>query len=194
VHVVFGIGNPGPEYDGTRHNLGFRVVDALSGGPLADLGGLRAVGRRVRLAGRPVLLVKPLTYVNLCGPVLEAIRRREDLPLDRLLAVVDDLAIPLGTLRLRARGSDGGHKGLRSLVEHLGTEAFPRLRIGIGDGGGAPAEEYVLERFPPAEAPLADAAVLDAAEAVRLWVRAGLEAAASVVNRRRDLDPEEGGA
>jgi PTH1 family peptidyl-tRNA hydrolase len=193
VHVVFGIGNPGPEYDGTRHNLGFRVVDALARGPLVDLRPLRAAGRRIRVGGQPVLLVKPLTYVNLCGPVLEAIRRGQDLPLERLLVVVDDLALPLGTLRLRAQGSDGGHKGLRSVAEHLGTEAFPRLRIGIGDPGGRPAEEYVLERFPPDEAPLADEAVGRAAEAVRLWVRSGLDAAASAANRR-DLDRGAGPA
>jgi PTH1 family peptidyl-tRNA hydrolase len=189
VHVVFGIGNPGPEYDGTRHNLGFRVVDALAGAaPFARLEGPAAAGARVRLEGAPVLLVKPLTYVNRCGPVLSALRDREGLFLERCLVVVDDFHLPLGRLRLRLEGSDGGHNGLRSLIDALGTGTFPRLRMGVGEPGSVPAERYVLERFPPGEREAADAAVTRGAAAVRLWLRLGGERAMGEVNRS-DLDP-----
>jgi PTH1 family peptidyl-tRNA hydrolase len=195
VHVVFGIGNPGPEYDGTRHNLGFRVVDALAGaqGAFEPMAGLAAAGARVRLEGAPALLVKPLTYVNRCGPVLAALREREGVELRRCLVVVDDLHLPLGRVRLREGGSDGGHNGLRSLIESLATDAFPRLRLGIGEPRGIPSERYVLEPFPPAEREAADGAVARGAEGVRLWLRLGPERAMGEVNRR-DLDPPAGPA
>jgi PTH1 family peptidyl-tRNA hydrolase len=189
VRVVFGIGNPGPEYEGTRHNLGFDVIDALVGGrgferrpgPPADV----ASGR---IEGEAALLVKPLTYVNRCGPALAALVAREGVGLECCLVVVDDVHLPLGEVRLRLSGSDGGHNGLRSLIEALGTEAFPRLRLGIGEPPpGVPLERYVLSRFPPAEREAADRAVARAAEAARLWIRLGGERAMGEVNRR-DLD------
>jgi PTH1 family peptidyl-tRNA hydrolase len=195
VHVVFGIGNPGPEYEGTRHNLGFLVVDALCAaarGALARLPGLPAAGARVRIEGEEALLVKPLTYVNRCGPVLAALRESEALPLDRCLVVVDDFHLPLGSVRLRLSGSDGGHNGLRSLISSLGTDGFPRLRIGVGEPD-CPAERYVLSPFPPAEREAAAAAVTQAAEGARLWLRLGAERAMGAVNRR-DLDPPAGRA
>jgi PTH1 family peptidyl-tRNA hydrolase len=190
VHVVFGIGNPGPEYFGTRHNLGFRVVDGLAAeahGEFDPLPGPPGAGARVRLEAHPVLLVKPLTFVNRCGSVLAALREREAVPLDHCLVVVDDFHLPLGAVRLRLGGSDGGHNGLRSLIESLGGEAFPRLRLGIGEPRG-PAERYVLEPFPPAERKAADEAVARGGEGVRLWLRLGGEGAMGEVNRR-DLDP-----
>jgi len=191
VHVVFGIGNPGPEYEGTRHNIGFDVVDALfraARGKPVRLPGPPAAGARVRLEGRDVLLVKPLTYVNRCGPVLASLRDREGVALTDCLVVLDDFHLPLGRTRLREGGSDGGHNGLFSLIESLGTEAFPRLRIGVGEPVGVAAEDYVLAPFPPAERPAATEAVARAAEAVRLWLRLGAARAMGEVNRR-DLDP-----
>ncbi|MGH7163610.1 MAG: aminoacyl-tRNA hydrolase [Planctomycetota bacterium] len=193
MRVVFGIGNPGPEYERTRHNVGFRVVDRLATAARARWGsiaGLHAEGTRARVEGREALLVKPLAYVNRCGPVLAALRAREGLALPDLLAVVDDFALPLGRLRLRASGSAGGHNGLASLIDALQSEEFPRLRVGIGDPGGAPAERYVLEPFRPEEVAEVERAVLRAAEAVGAWLRLGLERAMAGVNRR-DLDPGE---
>ncbi|HEX5136295.1 MAG TPA: aminoacyl-tRNA hydrolase [Planctomycetota bacterium] len=188
--MVFGIGNPGPEYDGTRHNLGFLVADALCAaakGAFGRIPGLAAAAARVRVEGEPLLLVKPLTYVNRCGPVLAALRDGEGVPLERCLVVVDDFHLPLGAVRLRLSGSDGGHNGLRSLIDALGTEGFPRLRIGIGEPPGR-AEEHVLSPFPPAEREAVRAAVDRAADGVRLWIRLGGERAMGEVNRR-DLDP-----
>ncbi len=193
--VVFGIGNPGPEYEGTRHNVGFRVVDRLAaeaGARLARLPGTDAEGGETRLEGKPALLVKPQSYVNRCGPVLARLLARREVPLSDLLVVVDDFHLPVGRLRLRGEGSDGGHNGLRSIAASIGT-AYARLRFGIGEPGPVPTERFVLARFPAAERPRVDEGVERAAVAVRLWARIGCERAMSDVNRR-DLDPEEGGA
>ena len=190
MRVVFGVGNPGPDYQATRHNLGFRVVDRLARGPLPPLPGLNADGARVRLSGRTVLLVKPLTYVNRCGPVLEKIRARDRIPVDDMLVVVDDFALPVGRLRLRAQGSDGGHNGLASILAALGTPVFPRLRVGIGDPGELPAERYVLMPVPPEDEARVEESVTRAVEAVHLWLRLGTGKAMSEVNRR-DLDQGE---
>jgi PTH1 family peptidyl-tRNA hydrolase len=191
VHVVFGVGNPGPEYEHTRHNLGFRVVERLARAarrPLRRFRDLPAAGIGVRVGPEPVLLVEPLSYVNRCGPVLEAVCRLERVPLDKVLVVVDDVHIPLGRLRLRSRGSDGGHNGLRSIVAALGTEDVPRLRLGVGAPASSDARsEYVLERFPAGERRRVDRVVAHAARTVVVWVREGAEAAMAQANRR-DLD------
>ncbi len=195
MKVVFGIGNPGPEYENTRHNLGFRVLDrcfvAWNAQP-SRLPGLQATAARGEAGGEAVLLVKPLTYVNLCGPVLAEIRAREALDLQDLLVAVDDMDLPVGRLRLRAQGSDGGHNGLRSLIEALQGEGFARLRIGIGAPGALPAERYVLQPFPAAESEVIDDAVDRAQEAVGLWLSHGVERAMGEVNRP-ELDQAENG-
>ena len=191
MRVVFGIGNPGPEYEPTRHNLGFRVVDRLAAArqaPFALIEGLEGVAAATELAGEPALLVKPLTYVNRCGRVLAGLADRHGLDPVQLLVVVDDFQLPLGRLRLRGGGSDGGHNGLASILWHLETPDVPRLRIGIG----SPPEElavsdFVLRAFLPEEEPEAARAVEAAAGAVETWAEAGLERAMAEVNRR-DLD------
>ncbi len=195
MKVVFGIGNPGPKYEGTRHNLGFRVLDACFVAWNAEpsrLPGLQATAAKAETDGEAVLLVKPLTYVNLCGPVLAEIRAREDLDLRDLLVVVDDIDLPVGRLRLRAQGSDGGHNGLRSLIEALQDEGFARLRIGIGAPGDEPAERYVLQPFTPAESEVIDDAVDRAREGVGTWLSQGVERAMGEVNRS-ELDQAENG-
>ena len=188
MRVVFGIGNPGPEYRQTRHNLGFAVIHAIAEQARADIvpiSGLEAEGARVSLGDTPLLLVKPLTYVNLCGPVLAGICRRLSLPLTATLTVVDDLNLLPGRLRLRAGGGDGGHNGLQSLTDHLASPDFPRLRIGIGaPPEGRSVTDHVLGRFGESEVPAMQDAILRAVEAVRLWVGLGLEKTVPQVNRR----------
>jgi len=187
LRVVFGLGNPGERYEQTPHNLGFKVVDTLAAAGRRRFGrirGLPALATGVRVDRAPVLLVKPLTFMNRCGPVLAAIRDMERVSPGHLLVVVDDLNLPAGRLRLRPGGTDGGHNGLRSLIDHLGTEAFPRLRLGIGDPGGRPREEYVLDPIPAAERAPIDRAVEAAAAAVVTWARLGTDRAMSLVNRR----------
>ena len=193
LRVVFGIGNPGPDYEGTRHNLGFRVVDAMAsaaGRTAGRLEGIPALGTGVWIEGKPVLLVKPLTYVNRCGPVLRRIRDLEQVPLERTLVVVDDVNLPVGRVRLRLSGGDGGHKGVLSLISFLESGSFPRLRLGIGRPAGEPLERYVLSPFPTEALDAVAGSVARALTAVRLWVRLGGEAAMTEVNRR-DLDPPE---
>ncbi|MHC4818633.1 MAG: aminoacyl-tRNA hydrolase [Planctomycetota bacterium] len=197
MYVVFGIGNPGPEYEDTPHNLGFRVVERLARAarrPLRRFRDLPAVGTGVYVGPEPVLLVEPFTYVNRCGPVLEAICRLERVPLGKVLVVVDDVALPLGRLRLRRAGSDGGHNGLRSVVAALGTEEVPRLRLGVGSpAAGDARSDYVLEPFPPAKRRRVARVVAHAALTAVVWAREGAEAAMAQANRR-DLDRPQDGA
>ena len=191
MHVVFGIGNPGPKYRDTRHNLGFAVVERLARAGSRTLRRFRdlpAAGTGVWVDRQPVLLVEPLTYVNRCGPVLEAICRLERVPLEKVMVVVDDVNLPLGRLRLRGRGSDGGHNGLRSIVTALGTEEVARLRLGVGAPPSSDVRsEYVLEPFAPEERRSAGRLVGRAARTVVVWVREGAAAAMEQANRR-DLD------
>ncbi len=185
--LIVGLGNPGAEYEWTRHNLGFMLVDLLA----------RQAGREIRRAecralvglaeveGRRVELVKPQTYMNLSGESVACLlRKRPDLkPAAGLLVVSDDIALPFGTLRLRARGSSGGQKGLKSIIEALRTDEFPRLRIGIrpehtvSDTAG-----FVLERFPRGQRAEVEQVLERGAEALRAVLRDGVEKAMSQYN------------
>ena len=155
--ALIGLGNPGAEYAETRHNLGFMVVDALAelpGERLHAKTGLYASAQR-SYEGQDILLVKPLTYMNNSGLAVAAVQRTYGMGINSLLIVVDDFHLPLGTLRMRHRGSDGGHNGLRSIIQHLGTSDFARMRCGIG-GASMPDEKsemasYVLSPFDTAE-------------------------------------------
>ncbi|HEX2222178.1 MAG TPA: aminoacyl-tRNA hydrolase [Candidatus Limnocylindria bacterium] len=189
MKVICGLGNPGERYRTTRHNVGFRVVDLL-----ADRWGLTGRGRvrddaavlEHRLSepiGR-VLLVKPMRYMNASGgPLRSALRHTDAEPALDLLVVYDDADLPLGRIRLRGGGSAGGHNGVRDIIAALGSDEFPRLRIGIGRGGDT--VNHVLSTFKPWERELAEEAVRTAADAVEVWLRDGLEAA---MNRFNGLD------
>lgn len=182
---IVGLGNPGPEYSDTRHNLGFRVIDALS-----DALRCRPF-QRVRhylyaegsLEDRPLLLVRPTTFMNRSGLAVAGVIARWGLPLTCLLVVVDDVSLPLGRLRLRPQGSDGGHNGLASIIEALGSSDFPRLRLGIGPPGeGTDMIDHVLSPFRPDEiAPVAQM-IGRAAETVRSFVLYGVELTMSKFN------------
>src|SRR5215469_15615808 len=184
LKLVVGLGNPGSRYEGTRHNVGFEVVDRLAkGGSGAKFArkfeGLLA---ETEIDFRRVLLLKPETFMNLSGrSVGQAVRFFKVAPTD-LLVVCDDLSLPLGKLRLRPGGSDGGQKGLRDIASHLGTDQFPRLRIGIGDREDLDAADYVLSRFRSSERPVIDDALILASQAVAVWVTQGIEAAMNRFN------------
>ena len=182
--LVVGLGNPGSKYEDTRHNIGFEVIDRLAeGGSRASFSrkfdGLVA---EIEIDFRRVTLLKPETFMNLSGRAVgQAMRFFKLAPAD-LLVVCDDLSLPLGKLRLRPAGSDGGQKGLRDITAHLGTEQFARLRIGIGERGEIDAADYVLSRFRSAERPIIDDALILATQAVAVWVTQGIDAAMNRFN------------
>lgn len=172
-----GLGNPGPEYEKTRHNLGFWIVDRLAAGWKADP--WRRSGERLEatatVGGREIVLVKPLTWMNRSGIAVRALRDGLECEPGEILICYDELALPLGRIRLRPSGSHGGHNGMRSIIERLGTTEFPRLRVGIGpDGAIEDGSDFVLSPFRRRERPLADEAVVRAAEAVECAVREDL--------------------
>jgi PTH1 family peptidyl-tRNA hydrolase len=175
--LIVGLGNPGAEYEGTRHNVGFAVVDALAAGAGVSFRQERGpvlVGWG-RARGSPFGLAKPLTYMNRSGTAVRALLGRYGLPPGDILVVVDDISLPPGRLRLRGEGSAGGHNGLQDLIEQLGTQAFPRLRLGIGsDFPRGRQADYVLSPFSKEEQPLVEEAVRRAADAALLFVTDGL--------------------
>src|SRR5439155_20991811 len=153
MKVIVGLGNPGRQYAGTRHNVGYAVIDALAAGPspAAFRSRFQAQVAEVTEDGLALLLVEPVTFMNLSG---QSVRQAVDfykLPLDDLLVVCDDFALPLGKLRVRAKGTHGGHNGLRNIQEHLGTTEYARLRVGVG-GPEAKAIDHVRGRFGAGEA------------------------------------------
>jgi PTH1 family peptidyl-tRNA hydrolase len=189
MRFVVGLGNPGERYRRTRHNLGFRVVDALAV-RLRVMAGREQAGAWVaeaRFGAEPALLVKPLSFMNLSGvPVARLLEAHGGTPAD-LVVVVDDAALDLGTIRVRERGSDGGHNGLRSLVEELETEEFPRVRVGIRKGE-VPEDlaAWVLTDFPDEDTALVEEVVARAGDAATCFVTEGADAAMSRFNARSD--------
>jgi len=185
TRLIVGLGNPGREYEHTRHNLGFEVVDLFS--RLNKVPAGRRSGKATLAEGlvadRRVYLLKPMTYMNLSGSSISAFLRQKPLALTNLIVIADDINLPLGKLRLRASGSDGGHNGLKSVISHLHSREFPRLRIGVGaPRDSAQQVDYVLGKFSRAEAKIVDESVERAVAALELWLREGIEAAMNKFN------------
>ncbi|HLT46109.1 MAG TPA: aminoacyl-tRNA hydrolase [Rubricoccaceae bacterium] len=185
--LVVGLGNPGPDYEGTRHNVGFAVVDRVA----EKVGGVtwgeaaHALVAEAGWRGRRLALAKPMTFMNRSGQAYRALLRRYGLEPADALVVYDDLALPVGALRLREKGSAGGHNGVQSIGQYLNSMDFPRLRVGIGDSfprGGQ--VRYVLEPFDDEQRPAVAEAVEAAAEAALVFVCDGLAAAMNQFNRR----------
>jgi PTH1 family peptidyl-tRNA hydrolase len=185
VKVVVGLGNPGSQYAGTRHNVGWLVMDEL-----AERAGWSGRGRQRdsssvvmgRFRGLDLTFVKPLTYMNESGLAVRKVLAREHAPLGDLLVVADDFALPFGKLRFRENGGHGGHNGLRSIIEELGTETFARLRVGIGEPDRG-AVDHVLSTFAPDERQRLDELLDAAADAVEAWARDGTSKAANRFNK-----------
>lgn len=148
-YLIFGLGNPGPEYADTRHNVGFQVLDRMAkeGGTGFESVRYAELAER-RIKGRQLLLIKPNTFMNNSGKAVHYWMQAEKVPEDRILIITDDVALPFGKLRLREKGSAGGHNGISDIIERIGTEAFPRLRFGIGsDYPQGKQVEYVLGKW-----------------------------------------------
>jgi len=187
VGLVVGLGNPGPEYDGTRHNVGFELVDRLVAERGLKWRRERKLRSKVASAEGGPIFAKPLTYMNLSGNAVARLARRGGLTPDRILVVHDDVDLPVGRIRFRASGSAGGHNGLKSIIDYLGSDAFPRLKLGIGSAGGREEViEHVLGKFSEEERPEIEKILAIAADGVNCVLSAGLDAAMSQYNRRTD--------
>ena len=197
MHLVVGLGNPGREYAGTRHNIGFQVIDRLAnrlGLTLAEgefdrlakskFDGLAMDGTLQTAGGsEKVLLLKPLTYMNLSGKSVQAAMAFYQLPPKDILVVLDDLALPCGKIRLRANGSSGGHNGLKDIERALGTNEYPRLRLGIdAPPPRVPGRDYVLGRFSDVQISMIEPALIRSTKAVLDWVEFGIQSAMNRFN------------
>ena len=195
MKLVVGLGNPGAEYADTRHNVGWPVLDAvaraLGASEFRPDKKFRAEIAEARHVGDKVLLIKPQTYMNLSGESVGALMRFHKLTPRDVLVVYDDLAIPLGTVRLRADGSAGGHNGIKSLIAHLNGQVFDRVRVGIGPQPvGVKSEQFVLSKWTPSERLLLPEAVALGAEATLAVLRLGLERAGTAYNGRKPAGQE----
>jgi peptidyl-tRNA hydrolase, PTH1 family len=199
MKLIVGLGNPGPKYTGTRHNVGFDVVDYLAAGPGCTpfREKFEAFVAEMKEGDEPVLLVKPLTFMNLSGRAVRAILDFYKVPVENLLVICDDFNLPLGKLRVRTRGSHGGQNGLRNIQEQLGTDAYTRLRIGVG-APAFDAIDHVLSKFKPGERSAVEDAIANAAQASLTWTRQGAEAAMNKFNggddggsKEKDKDKEK---
>jgi PTH1 family peptidyl-tRNA hydrolase len=177
MKVVVGLGNPGSRYAGTRHNVGFAVVDALAESPRASRFQSRFQAQVAELLEEPhkVLLVKPETFMNLSGRCVRQVVDFYQLTPEDLLVVCDDINLPLGRIRARARGMHGGHNGLRDIQNHLGTTEYSRLRIGVDAPAEDDAVDHVLGRFRPGERAVIEEAIAAAVQAVLVWVHQVIE-------------------
>jgi peptidyl-tRNA hydrolase, PTH1 family len=183
--LVVGLGNPGPEYERTRHNIGFMLIDRLAAGSRIQVRReeCRALIGAGLLEGRPAELAKPQTFMNLSGEAVSCLLKKNGRGGARLMVISDDLALPFGRIRLRTRGSHGGQNGLRSIIDRLGTEDFIRLRVGIGPEHPVEnARSFVLQRFSASEAAELDRVLERAANAAIAAVRDGMEKAMAEFN------------
>ena len=178
MKLVIGLGNPGRRYDGTRHNIGYAVLAELARrfGVTSPKNQFHGAVVEAGIDGQKVLLLSPTTYMNLSGTSVQEAKSFYKLADEDLLVICDDLNLPVGKLRCRARGSSGGQKGLEDIIRRLATEEFSRLRIGVGTAPeGWAWADYVLSRFAAEEVPVVERAVGLAAEAVAVWAREGIE-------------------
>ena len=199
MQLIVGLGNPGPKYLHTRHNVGFMIADAaaqrarlrLSTAPKGSK--WTAWLKRQELAeagqgsyqGRAFTLIKPLTFMNRSGEAVAHYARALNLEAQDILVIFDDISLPVGTVRLRKKGGAGGHNGVQSIIDHLGTSEFPRLRFGVGnDFERGEQVDYVLSPFEPEEQETVEAAINQAADAVLASIREGIDIAMNQYNRR----------
>lgn len=183
-YLIVGLGNVGSEYEGTRHNAGFMVIDSLvKEAKVPYVLDRHAYRAEVKFKGRTLIVIRPTTYMNLSGKAVHYWLQKEKVELERLLVVVDDIALPVGKIRMKKQGSHGGHNGLTDIEEKLGTANYCRLRVGIGDNFSRGRQiDYVLGQFTEEERAALDPAVAKAAEAVKCFVTQGADKAMNLYN------------
>ena len=182
-YLIVGLGNVGDDYAGTRHNIGFNVVDALVLAPSVFTLERHAFHASIKFRGRQLHIIKPTTYMNLSGKAVKYWMEKEKVSVKNTLAITDDLALPFGKLRMKKEGSDGGHNGLKSIIETLGTSAFPRLRFGIGgDFPKGYQSDYVLGKWNKEEEKVLPEKISVAVEAIRSYIMVGIERTMNIYN------------
>ena len=185
-YMIVGLGNVGTEYEGTRHNSGFMVVDAVA----RDAGAKWELSRQAMIAetklkGKQVLLVKPTTFMNLSGKAVRYWMNETHTPLENILVIVDDIALPIGELRMKKQGSGGGHNGLANIEQMLGTNAYCRLRVGVGNNFSRGRQiDYVLGQFTPDELGILEPKIAEATDIVKTFVLQGPDRAMNMFNHR----------
>ncbi|NMG57091.1 aminoacyl-tRNA hydrolase [Geitlerinema sp. P-1104] len=193
--AIVGLGNPEPKYDRTRHNIGFAVVDALARSwqiPLTPQRKFKGeYGEGMAIAGQKIRLLKPSTYMNRSGEAVQAVASWYKLDPASVLVIYDDMDLPVGRIRLRLAGSAGGHNGMKSIIAHLGTQAFPRLRVGIGkpQPGENPSISHVLGKFSPQENQVMTEVMTLVRDAIELSLKEGVEKSMSLYNSRNLAKP-----
>lgn len=189
MYLIVGLGNPGREYERTRHNAGFAAVDfiAASYEISFDQAKCNSVIGRGKIGGEDVILAKPMTYMNRSGIAVKCLAIEHSLESDRIIVIYDDIDLPLGRIRIREKGSSGGHRGIASIIKELGTNEFIRLRIGIGRPESPKVDivEYVLSPFLPEEESMFDSILKDVRDAVETIIVHGVSKAMSIFNSGR---------
>jgi len=188
-YLIVGLGNPGREYRGNRHNVGFMVLDQLAKRLETSFSRMRmnALMTAIRYGDERLILIKPQTYMNLSGQAVSSFLRFYKLPREHTLVVYDDVDLPFEVIRMKPNGGDAGQKGVRSIIEKLGTQEFPRLRVGVGrPPGRTPVSAYVLNDFSSKERELLPLILDQAASAVLHYIDNGLEAAMTLYNQQPD--------
>ena len=182
--LVVGLGNPGKRYEDTRHNVGFMLIDKLSRsyGIRCDAPAPGALWGRGVIAGHDVVLVKPMTFVNLSGTAVGDIRSSLSLSVESIIVAYDDCDLPLGRIRIRKGGGSGGHRGVESIMSSLASSSFPRIRLGIGRPGAGELRDYVLNPFTPEEAGVVDEMLVRAASSIEVIITEGVESAMNRFN------------
>lgn len=186
MYIIAGLGNPGKEYAGTRHNVGFDTIDCLVEKYKVNLNKLKfnSVYGEINVNGEKVMLVKPVTYMNRSGITISEIVNYYKVPIENLIVIYDDIDIPVGALRIRPHGSSGTHNGMKSIVNHLGKDKFPRIRIGIDKNPDIDLADYVLQRFNIDEREKINSIIKSASEAAIEIVQNSLDSAMQKYNIR----------
>lgn len=185
MFIIVGLGNPTREYAATRHNIGFDAITRLSDDydiPL-DMKKHKALCGKGHIAGQRVILAQPQTYMNLSGESVRELMDYYKVSPEEILIIYDDISLDVGKLRIRAKGSAGGHNGIKSIISHMGTQEFPRIRVGVGDKPkGWDLADYVLGRFPAEEEPVIREALENVSKACEVWISEGIERAMNQFN------------
>lgn len=184
MYVIAGLGNPGKQYEKTRHNMGFMVVDTFAAAHGVDVRRIKhkALVGEGRIAGEKVLLVKPQTYMNLSGESLREVMNYYDVPMEHLIVVYDDMDLAAGTLRIRKKGSAGSHNGMKSVISQLQDDQFPRIRVGIGSTSGDEWKDYVTGQITESEGKILAETIRSAADALECIIMDGIDIAMNRFN------------